>query len=62
MSDFVRHAVHAAAHEKKNPKLAGVMLIIIGLCFTPWLIGLPIMIYGFFKLFSSLFNSPTKAS
>jgi hypothetical protein len=52
MSEFVRHAVHAAAHEKKNPKFAGVMLIIIGLCFTPWLIGIPIVFIGFRKLFS----------
>ena len=58
MSDWVRHAIHAAVNEKKNPKLAGVILIIIGLCFTPWLIGIPIVIYGFCKLFSS----PTKAA
>lgn len=57
MSDWVHHAVHAAAHEKKNPKLAGVILIVIGVFFTPFLIGIPIMIYGFYKLF----NSPTTA-
>jgi hypothetical protein len=44
------HATHAAAHEKQHPKLAGVMLIIIGLFLTPWLIGLPIMGYGIYKL------------
>jgi hypothetical protein len=47
---WLPHALHAAAHEKKHPKLAGVMLIIIGLFLTPWLIGLPIMGYGFYKL------------
>jgi hypothetical protein len=58
MSDFVRHAARAAVNDKTNPKLSGVILIIIGLCFTPWLIGIPIVIYGVRKVLSS----PTKAA
>jgi hypothetical protein len=58
MSDWVHHTIHAAVKEKKNPKLAGVTLIVIGMCFTPWLVGIPIVIYGFYKLFSS----PTKVA
>jgi hypothetical protein len=46
----IGHIVHAASHEEQHPKLAGVVLIIIGLFFTPWLIGIPILIYGFYKL------------
>jgi len=44
------HAAHKAAHEKKHPKLAGLLMIVIGLFLTPWLIGIPILIYGFCKL------------
>jgi hypothetical protein len=46
----LHHVLHAAAHDKKNPKLAGVVLIFIGLFLTPWLIGIPIVIYGICKL------------
>lgn len=47
---WIHHAVHAAAHDKEHPKLSGVILIIIGLFLTPWMIGIPILIYGFYKL------------
>jgi hypothetical protein len=57
MSDWIRHAVHAAGHEKENPKMAAVALIIIGLFFAPWIFGIPILIYGIYKLC----NSPPKA-
>jgi hypothetical protein len=51
MSNWL-HATHAAMHEKKHPKLAGVGLIIIGLFLTPVpFIGLPIVGYGIYKLF-----------
>lgn len=53
MSHWVHHAVHVAAHEKKDPKAAGVALIVVGLFFTPWIVGIPILIYGICKLFSS---------
>jgi hypothetical protein len=29
-----------------------VVLIVVGLCLAPWIIGIPIMIYGFYKLLS----------
>jgi hypothetical protein len=58
MSDFIRHATRAAVNDKTNPKLSGVILIVIGMCFTPWLVGIPIVLYGFYKLFSS----PTKVA
>lgn len=45
------HAAHVAAHEKKHPKLAGLGLIFIGFFLAPMLIGIPIMIYGIYKLF-----------
>ena len=44
------HAVHAAGHEKKDSKLAALILIVIGFFFAPMLIGIPIMIWGFYKL------------
>ena len=50
MSSHWLHAAHAAAHEKEHPKIAGVMLIVIGFFLAPMLVGIPIMIYGFYKL------------
>jgi hypothetical protein len=44
------HVIHGAWHEKKNPKLAGLVLIVIGLFLTPWLIGIPILLMGIYKL------------
>lgn len=44
------HLIHGAMHEKENPRLAGVMMIIVGLFLTPWLIGLPILALGVYKL------------
>jgi hypothetical protein len=51
MSNWFHVAAHAA-HDKKNPKLSGVVLIIIGLFLAPWLIGIPILIYGIYKVSS----------
>jgi hypothetical protein len=48
---WLQHAVHAS-HEKDHPKLAGMMLCFIGLFLAPWLIGIPILIYGIYKLAS----------
>ena len=39
------------ANGSGNNKLAGVIYIIVGLFLTPWLIGFPLMLYGFCKLF-----------
>ncbi len=44
------HVIHKAMHEKKHPKLAGLVLIVIGLFLTPWLIGIPILFMGIYKL------------
>jgi len=44
------HIVHGAMHEKQNPKLAGVVLVVIGLFLTPILIGIPILLLGIYKL------------
>ena len=47
------HGAHHAAHAKgKESKLGGIILIVIGIFFAPMLIGIPIMIFGFVKLFS----------
>jgi len=51
MDHHLPHIVHQAMEETKNPKFAGVILIIIGLFLTPWLIGIPILILGIYKLF-----------
>lgn len=51
MSNWLHYAAHAA-HDKKNPKLSGVVLIVIGLCLAPFIIGIPIMAWGFYKLLS----------
>lgn len=57
-SQWVQGAVRAAVNDKEHPKLSAVMLIIIGLFFTPWLIGIPILIFGCWKLC----RSPSKAT
>jgi hypothetical protein len=45
------HALHAARHnEHKNAKASAVVYIVIGFFFAPMLIGIPIMLYGFYKL------------
>jgi hypothetical protein len=44
------HLIHGAMHEKDHPKLAGVMLIIVGLFLTPFVIGIPILLLGMYKL------------
>jgi len=46
------HAVHAAHREgeKGNNKLAAVVFIVVGFFFAPMLIGIPLMLYGFYKL------------
>jgi hypothetical protein len=42
--------IHAAAHDK-NSKLAAVVLIVMGLFFTPFMIGIPVLILGVYRLF-----------
>jgi hypothetical protein len=49
---FLAHLIHGARHEKEHPKLMGVVLIIVGIITAPMLIGIPIMLYGFYKLCS----------
>lgn len=43
------HVIHAASHSGKG---GAIVLIIVGLFFTPWLIGIPILIWGIAKLCS----------
>lgn len=50
MSDhWQHHLIHSAAHEKDS-KLAAVVLIVMGLFFTPFLIGFPILFLGIYRL------------
>ena len=51
--NFGHTLVHGAREAEKhgNHKLAGVLYIVIGFFLTPWLIGLPLMGYGVYKLF-----------
>lgn len=42
------HGAHRGEHD--SPKLAAVIYIIVGFFFAPMLIGIPIMLYGFYKL------------
>jgi hypothetical protein len=54
MSDWrhLTHLLHGAQREseKGNNKLAGVVFIVAGFFLAPLLIGIPLMIYGFYKL------------
>lgn len=52
MSNWM-HALHAAHHEAEhgNSKLGAIGLIVIGFFFAPFLIGIPVLLYGFYKLF-----------
>jgi hypothetical protein len=43
------HLIHAAAHHKES-KAGAVVLIVMGFFFTPFLIGIPLMIIGFHRL------------
>jgi len=52
--DYVTRALLHSAHQANgsgNNKLAGVVYIIVGFFLTPWLVGFPLMLYGFYKLF-----------
>ena len=55
MSNHWMHLFHAANHGTHDKgiggKVAAVFLIIIGFFFAPVLFGIPIMIYGFYRLF-----------
>lgn len=46
------HLLHGAHSASKagNHKTAGVMYVVIGFFMAPLLIGIPIMLYGFYKL------------
>ena len=54
-NDFHRvlHMLHGAhnADEHGSHKAAGVIYIVVGFFLTPVLIGFPLMVYGFYKLF-----------
>ena len=53
MSDhWQHHVIHAAAHEKES-KLGAVVLIVMGFFFVPMGIGIPIMLFGVWRLFKS---------
>jgi hypothetical protein len=46
------HLVHGARHEEErgHHKLAGVIYIVVGFFMAPILVGIPLMLYGFYKL------------
>ncbi len=46
----VSHLVRHAMQEKKHPKFAGLVLVVVGLFLAPWLIGIPIVLMGIYKL------------
>jgi hypothetical protein len=46
MSDWMRETIHAHHHQKENPKMAGLMLIVIGFFLAPFLVGIPMIFYG----------------
>jgi hypothetical protein len=50
---LARHLLHGAHQEAEcgHNKLAGVVYIVVGFFLTPALIGFPLMVYGFYKLF-----------
>ncbi len=50
MSPWVHHTIHAGRHQKENPKMAGLMFIIIGFFLAPFLIGIPMIFYGGYLL------------
>ena len=47
--DWQYHVVHAAASDK-NSKVGAVAMIVVGLFFTPFMIGIPILIMGIYRL------------
>lgn len=46
------HGIHAAhqASRRGNHKVAGVICLLVGFFTAPMLIGIPLMVYGFYKL------------
>lgn len=50
MDHWQHHLLHKAAHEE-NSKLAAVVMIVMGLFFTPFLIGIPVLLLGIYRLF-----------
>jgi hypothetical protein len=38
-------------HDQSTSKLPAVCLILLGLVLTPVLLGIPILVFGFYKLF-----------
>jgi len=45
------HVLHAAQHDKSDSKWTAVLLIVVGFFLAPMLIGIPLMIMGFIRLF-----------
>lgn len=52
MSHHWMHLTHAASHAKGKSEniIAGLLLIVFGFFLTPMLIGVPMIIYGIYKL------------
>ena len=45
------HVAHSASHQANHGSKGGAwVLVIIGLCFAPMGVGIPIAIYGFYRL------------
>ena len=53
LSPITQGLLQSARHSKNNgdDKMAGVAYIIIGLFLTPYLIGIPVVVYGGYLLF-----------
>ncbi len=52
MNHLLHHLIHSARHEESrgNHKLAATAYIVGGFFLAPFLIGIPMMLYGFYKL------------
>lgn len=46
--NWQHHVIHAAAHEES--KFGAVIMIVMGLFFTPFLIGIPVLLFGLYRL------------
>ena len=44
------HLIHGAMEEKESPKLGGLVLVIVGVILTPFIVGIPILLMGIYKL------------
>ena len=54
MDHLARHAAtHALKTKGEDRKAGGIVLIVLGIFLTPVLIGIPLILIGLYKVFSS---------